>query len=59
MSSRFILKPAADYYLIVSELVSYKRIDTAVRVFSKTGRRLLMVGDGPEFKRLRPRLRPM
>jgi glycosyltransferase involved in cell wall biosynthesis len=42
-----------DYYLIVSELVAYKRIDTAVRLFSKTGRRLRIVGQGPEYRALR------
>ena len=42
-----------DYYLIVSELVPYKRIDIAVRLFAKTGRKLRIAGDGPELKRLR------
>jgi glycosyltransferase involved in cell wall biosynthesis len=41
-----------DYFLIVSELVAYKRVDMAVRAFAKLGRRLRIVGDGPEFKRL-------
>jgi glycosyltransferase involved in cell wall biosynthesis len=42
-----------DYYLIVSELVSYKRIDDAVRCLNRMKRRLKIVGDGPEFSRLR------
>jgi glycosyltransferase involved in cell wall biosynthesis len=42
-----------DYYLIVSELVSYKRIDDAVRCFTRTGRRLKIVGHGPEYSRLK------
>jgi glycosyltransferase involved in cell wall biosynthesis len=46
-------EPAGDYYLIVSELVPYKRIDLAVRAFSKHGRNLRIVGDGPEYSRLR------
>ena len=50
---KFYWKPPEDYYLIVSELVAYKRLDTAVRVFSKTGRKLRIVGDGPEFRSLR------
>jgi glycosyltransferase involved in cell wall biosynthesis len=50
---RFYNRPAEDYYLIVSELVSYKRIDDAVRVFSQTNRRLKIVGDGPSFKLLK------
>ncbi len=50
---RFFWRPAADYYLIVSELVSYKRINDAVRCFSRSGRRLKIVGDGPEYRALR------
>jgi glycosyltransferase involved in cell wall biosynthesis len=48
----FRWEPAEDYFLIVSALVPYKRIDYAVRLFSRTGRRLVIVGDGPEFRRL-------
>jgi glycosyltransferase involved in cell wall biosynthesis len=44
---------AEDYYLVVSELVAYKRIDAAVRVFSRTGRKLKVVGEGPEYRRLK------
>lgn len=49
----FYWKPADDYFLIVAELVPYKRIDTAVRLFAKSGRRLIVVGDGPEYRRLK------
>jgi glycosyltransferase involved in cell wall biosynthesis len=42
-----------DYYLVVSELVAYKRIDDAVRCFTRTGRRLKIVGAGPEYSRLK------
>ena len=49
----FYWKPSEDYYLIVSELVAYKRLDAAVRVFAANGRKLRIVGDGPEFKSLR------
>ena len=45
--------PPEDYFLIVSELVPYKRIDLAVRLFSRTGHRLRIAGDGPEHRRLR------
>jgi glycosyltransferase involved in cell wall biosynthesis len=50
---RFCWKPPEDYYLIVSHLVPYKRVDVAVRCFSANGRRLRVVGDGPEYRRLR------
>jgi len=36
-----------DYYLVVSRLVGYKRIDLAVEACTRTGRRLVVVGDGP------------
>jgi glycosyltransferase involved in cell wall biosynthesis len=49
----FYWKPAEDYYLIVSELVAYKRLDSAIRVCATTGRKLRVVGDGPEYKALR------
>lgn len=49
----FVNRASESYYLIVSELVAYKRISDAVQVFSKTGRQLKIVGDGPEYKLLR------
>jgi len=41
-----------DFYLMVSELTSYKRVDLAVRAFSKLGKPLVVIGDGPERTRL-------
>src|SRR5256714_15467288 len=49
----FYWKPSEDYFLVVSELVPYKRIDSAVRLFSRSGRRLRIAGEGPEFRRLK------
>ena len=49
----FYSQPADDYYLIVSELVTYKRIADAVRCFSKTNRHLKIVGHGPEYLSLK------
>jgi glycosyltransferase involved in cell wall biosynthesis len=49
----FRCERAEDYFLMVSELVAYKRVDMAVRAFSKIGRPLRIAGDGPEFARLR------
>lgn len=54
--SRF--QPASrveDYYLIVSRLVPYKRIDLAIQAFNRLGRPLVIVGDGRD----RPRLEAM
>ena len=40
------------YFLTVSALVPYKRIDLAVRACSRLGLKLIVVGDGSERKRL-------
>ena len=48
----FYCRPADDYYLVVSELVAYKRIADAVRCSSAAGRRLKIVGQGPEYRAL-------
>jgi glycosyltransferase involved in cell wall biosynthesis len=37
-----------DYYLVVSALVPYKRVDLAIAAAAKLGRRLVIVGTGPE-----------
>jgi len=44
-----------DFYLVVSQLVSYKRIDIAVDAFNRLGKELVIIGDGPEKKRLKKR----
>jgi glycosyltransferase involved in cell wall biosynthesis len=41
------------YYLVVSRLVNYKRIDLAVEACRQTGRELRIVGEGPEYKLLK------
>jgi glycosyltransferase involved in cell wall biosynthesis len=52
--SRFrIDESPGDYYLVVSALTPYKRVDLAVEAAGRLGRRLLVVGTGPEERRLR------
>jgi len=52
--ARFTPAPRPDdFYLVVSALVPYKRIDLAVAAANRLGRRLLVVGTGPEEARLR------
>jgi glycosyltransferase involved in cell wall biosynthesis len=43
---------AGDELLVVSRLVAYKRIDLAVEACTRTGRKLTVIGDGPDRKRL-------
>jgi glycosyltransferase involved in cell wall biosynthesis len=40
------------YYLVVSALVPYKRVDLAIEACSRIGERLIIVGDGPDAGRL-------
>jgi glycosyltransferase involved in cell wall biosynthesis len=49
---RFRPSRPEDFYLVVSALVPYKRIDVAVEAASRLRRRLLVVGTGPESRRL-------
>jgi glycosyltransferase involved in cell wall biosynthesis len=52
--SRFRLSEGSgDYYLVVSALSPYKRVDLAVEAANRLRRRLLIVGSGPEERRLR------
>jgi len=37
-----------NYFLIVSQLTSYKKLDQAISVFNKLRRRLVIVGEGPQ-----------
>lgn len=45
----------ADYFLIVSRLIPYKRIDLAVEAFNATGLPLVIAGDGRDRARLQAR----
>jgi glycosyltransferase involved in cell wall biosynthesis len=58
---RFTFKPGAaahdEFFLVVSQLVPYKRIDLVVDAFNRSGRRLVVVGDGPERRTLADRAR--
>jgi len=41
-----------DYYIVLSRLVPYKRIDLAVQACTRLKRKLLVIGDGPNRKSL-------
>lgn len=52
-TARFTVSQANDgYFLVVSALVPYKRVDLAVEAFNQLGARLLVVGSGPEARPL-------
>ncbi len=42
-----------DYYLAFSRLVSYKKIDLIVETFNENGKKLKVIGSGPDYNKLR------
>ncbi len=42
------------YYVTHGRLVEYKRVDLLVRAFTQLGRPLLVIGEGPERRRIQP-----
>ncbi|HEX5413009.1 MAG TPA: glycosyltransferase [Terriglobia bacterium] len=44
-----------DFFLVVSQLVAYKRIDLVIDAFTRCKRPLLIIGDGPERQKLERR----
>jgi glycosyltransferase involved in cell wall biosynthesis len=52
-TSRFTLGDVGDNYLVLSELVSHKRIEVAVRAFTRLGLPLVVAGTGPDRRRLK------
>lgn len=51
---RFAVSEDDDgYYLVVSALVPYKRVDLGVRAFGELEQKLVVIGNGPELERLR------
>lgn len=49
------IKTAEDepYYLVASAIVPYKRIDLAVKAFSKSGKKLVVIGKGSGIEELK------
>jgi glycosyltransferase involved in cell wall biosynthesis len=42
-----------EHYVVLAELMAHKRIDIAVEAFTRLGLPLVVIGDGPEGRRLR------
>ena len=51
-------QPRGDAYVSLCRLVPYKRVDLVVEAFNRTGLPLVVIGDGPERKRLEAMARP-
>jgi glycosyltransferase involved in cell wall biosynthesis len=49
---RFVPREPEDYFLVVAELVPHKRVDVALEAAKLAGKRVKVVGSGPEYRRL-------
>jgi glycosyltransferase involved in cell wall biosynthesis len=47
-----------DFYLMVGQLVGYKRADLAVEAFNRLGKSLVIIGDGEQFNQLCAQAQP-
>lgn len=52
MADFSISEDISDYYLMLGQLVPYKRADLAVEAFNQSGKKLIIVGEGSELKKL-------
>ncbi len=52
-TGRFKPGPVSDFYVVLSELMPHKRIHQAVEAFNRLRLPLVVVGNGPEARRLR------
>ena len=53
VSAGYISSDVEDYYLVVSQLVDYKRVDLAIEACNRLRRPLRIIGEGEGFSRLR------
>lgn len=49
---RFSPRPVGRHYVCLAELVPHKQLDVAIEAFNRLDRQLLIVGDGPDYRRL-------
>lgn len=46
-------RPREDFYLTLSRFVPYKRVDLIVSAFTRMKRPLVVIGDGPDFEKIK------
>jgi glycosyltransferase involved in cell wall biosynthesis len=49
---------ADNFYLVLGQIIPYKRIDIAVEAFNQNGKKLVIIGEGSELARLKKISRP-
>jgi glycosyltransferase involved in cell wall biosynthesis len=57
-TGRFAPGAVGEHYVVVSELMAHKQIDVAIEAFNRLGRPLVVIGDGPDYRRLKRQAAP-
>jgi glycosyltransferase involved in cell wall biosynthesis len=57
-AGRFSAGPVGDHYAVVSGLMPHKQIDIAIAAFNELRLPLIVIGDGPDARRLRRQAGP-
>jgi len=47
-----------DYYLIAGRMVAYKGFELAIDTFNENGKQLVVIGNGPEYNKLKAKAKP-
>ncbi len=48
-----ISEEVSDYYVTCSSMVPYKKVDLIVKTFATTTTKLVVIGDGPDYKKIK------
>jgi glycosyltransferase involved in cell wall biosynthesis len=57
-TNKFQHQGSDDYYLMVGRLVAYKGFELALEAFNESGKRLVIIGAGPELEALKAKAKP-
>jgi len=57
-TEKFNYSESEDFYLMASRMVAYKRFDLAIQAFNESGKNLVIIGDGAEYKKLKAMAKP-
>lgn len=48
-----ISEDTGDYYITCSRMVPYKKVDLIVEAFAKTNKKLVVIGEGPDYHKIK------
>ena len=55
-TNKFNYEESGDYYLMVGRLCAYKGFELAIDAFNESGKKLIIIGNGPEFNKLKSKI---